>query len=64
MLQVVGYCFQPGVGDVGFIRHRNGRYDFIHPLGSQATFLFGLNDLGQVVGQYFENGRYHGLSMG
>ena len=59
--QVIGYCFQPGIGDVGFIRNRNGSYDFIHPLGSQATFLFGVNDLGHVVGQFFSNGNYHGF---
>ena len=60
--QVVGYCFQPFIGDVGFLRRPDGHYDFFQAPGSSSTFFFGVSENGKAVGQYFLSpSGYHGL---
>jgi len=68
--QVVGFCtdgVSPNTRLVGFIRDRNGRFKLLTFPGADGTLAFGINDLGQVVGQYFGFGfgsglnRYHGF---
>lgn len=58
---VAGYCFQPGVGDVGFVRYREGNYAFFMFPGSSSTYITAINDSRRVCGYYFLNGFYHGF---
>jgi uncharacterized membrane protein len=67
--QVVGFCTDAvsPTRTVGFIRDRNGHFTILAFPGADGTLAFGINDLGQVVGQYFGFGfgaglnRFHGF---
>jgi probable HAF family extracellular repeat protein len=54
-------------GDAGNIIHgfllSNGNYTTLDPLGSTFTEAWGINDLGQVVGQYSSGGITHGFLL-
>ena len=50
-----------GADLAGFLRDARGRYTRIGVPGARTTTAYGINNRGQVVGQYQDaNGRYHG----
>ena len=45
----------------GFLRNERGRFTTIHVPGAVQTQAFGINNRGQVVGEYLDaDGRFHG----
>jgi probable HAF family extracellular repeat protein len=72
---IVGYCMAPGnTATKGFV-WANGSYTFLDSLGGVYTRAYGVNDSGQVVGQYrradnmfrafiWQNGTMQDLNIG
>jgi probable HAF family extracellular repeat protein len=59
---LVGYCFVPGQSDIGFHLTPSGQSITISFPGALSTRANGINNLGQVVGEYIDaNARFHGF---
>ncbi len=54
--EIAGYCLTAPTApntQLGFIRYRNGKHILLDFPGADGTGAFGINDYGQVVGQYY-----------
>ena len=62
--QCVGY-FSDASGVYGFLRNADGSLDYpISNPGSQSTYLYGINDLGWMVGSAIDGTTEHALLLG
>jgi uncharacterized membrane protein len=54
--EIVGVRVVADVGQVGFVRQPDGRYVTLDPPGGAENKALGINDRGQVVGAYLDDG--------
>lgn len=62
--EITGFCFVAAPGSLslhGFFRNKKGKYTLLDFPGANFTEASGINDDGQVVGDYFSGGKSHGF---
>jgi uncharacterized membrane protein len=57
---MVGYRVVPGTGNRAFLLS-DGVYHDLHPSGSTSSLGFGISARGDIVGDYWIEGRWHGM---
>jgi probable HAF family extracellular repeat protein len=60
LCQIVGYYEDSSGQDYSFL-YNGGTYTMIDPPGSTSTIADGINDLGQIVGSYYDSSGEHGF---